>query len=389
MKKEFIPFAKPIINAKEKASALKVLNGPTLTHGPKCREFEKQFASFHKDFNAVTLSNCTSAMFLALKALNIGRGDEVIVPAMTHIATAHCVKHAGAEVVFCDIDIKTGNIDESLIEKRITHKTKAIIVVHFVGLPANMEVISKIAKNNSLFIIEDCAGALGAKYDKQIVGTFSDAGCFSFYPTKHITTMEGGMLITKSKNFAKKIRKLSSFGYNKTLQERNIPGIYDIDLLGHNLRMNEVAAAIGIEQLKKLPNFLKLRKNYALIIKSKLQGNKGFSILPSNSSKAESSDFCVNVILDRKYVKFRNSLLLRLKEMNLGTSVHYPVCLPDSKFYKSKMKKLNKKPLKFPVARYFASSIISLPCGPHLNSKRATKVAEIFLKAFREIINEK
>ena len=307
-----------------------------------CRKFEKAFGKLHKNTNAVTLSNCTSAMFLALKTMNIGSGDEVIVPAMTHIATAHCVSHTGAKVIFCDIDPNTGNLDYAIIPKLITKNTKAIIVVHFIGLPANMESINKIARKNSLFVIEDCAAALGAKYDNKIVGTISDAGCYSFYPTKHITTMEGGMLISKSKKVVDKVRKLSSFGYNKSLQERSIPGVYDVDLLGYNLRMNEVAAGIGIEQLKKLSTFIKLRKANAKKIKSLLAKEQGFKLLPSIYDKSKSSDFCVNVILDSKYSKLRNKLLLELKSKNLGTSVHYPVCLPYSKFYK-KLSKINRE----------------------------------------------
>ena len=194
-----------------------------------------------------------------------------------------------------------------------------------------------------LFLIEDCAAALGAKYNNKIVGTLSDAGCYSFYPTKHITTMEGGMLISKSSKTVNSVRKLSSFGYNKTLQERSIPGIYDIDLLGYNLRMNEVAAGLGIEQLKKLPNFLKFRKENAKQIKLLLSNVNGLKVLPSKHEKSISSDFCVNVLLDQKYSKYRDKLLVELKSKNLGTSVHYPVCLPYSKFYKKLSKKIKKK----------------------------------------------
>lgn len=385
MKNKFIPFAKPILGKEEKIVSNKILNGTTLTHGPNCRKFEKAFGKLHNNTSAVTLSNCTSAMFLALKTMNIGIGDEVIVPAMTHIATAHCVSHTGAKPVFCDIDPFTGNIDHKIIPKIITKNTKAIIVVHFIGLPANMEEINKIASNKSLFVIEDCAAALGAKYDKKIVGTLSNVGCYSFYPTKHITTMEGGMLISKSKKIADRVRKLSSFGYNKNLQERSIPGIYDVDLLGYNLRMNEVAAGIGIEQLKKLSNFIKLRKANAKRIKSLLAKETGFNILPSTYDKSKSSDFCINIILDSKYAKFRNKLILDLKSKNLGTSVHYPVCLPNSKFYK-KLSKINKeKNLKFPIANHFAKCIISLPCGPHLTKIDVDNIANIFMESFNKI----
>ncbi len=385
MKEKFIPFAKPLLGKEEKESAARVLNGTTLTHGPECRKFEKIFGDYHQKYNSVTLSNCTSAMFLALKSLNIGIGDEVIVPAMTHIATAHCVLHTGAKVVFCDIEKSTGNIDTKLITKKISSKTKAIIVVHFVGLPADMENIEKIAKKYSLNIIEDCAAALGAKYNGKLVGTLSKAGCFSFYPTKHITTMEGGMLITSSKSFANNIRKLSSFGYNKSMQERSIPGIYDVDLLGFNMRMSEVAASIGIEQVKKLPNFIIKRKNNSNIIRNILLDLKDIYILPDKQKKSESSNFCVNIVLKKNSAARRNKLILKLKSNNLGTSVHYPVSLPNSKYYKKFFKNNVNILTQFPIASYFANSIISLPCGPHLSRATAKLVAEKFIKSYKEL----
>ncbi len=387
MKNQLISFAKPMLGKEEKSQVKEILNGSILTHGPKCRSFEKKFGIFHGGVNAVTLANCTSAMFLALKAQGIGEGDEVIVPAMTHIATAHCVSHTGAKVVFCDVELKTGNIDCKLIENKITKKTKAIIVVHFVGLPADMDLINKIAKKFSLFVIEDCAAALGAKYNKKLVGTLSNVGCYSFYPTKHITTMEGGMLISKSLKLANKVRKLSSFGYNKTLQERNIPGIYDVDLLGYNLRMSEVAAGIGIEQIKKAKNFIKIRKQNSIKIRSLLKKVVGITILPIKSNKSESSNFCINIVLDKKFSKIRNNLILSLKSRNLGTSVHYPICLPYSKFYKNN--KINKTNNEYPVANHLAKSIISLPCGPHINKDQSSKVAKIFIDCFEEMKNEK
>ena len=387
MKNQLISFAKPMLGKEEKSQVKKILSGSILTHGPKCRSFESKFGSFHKGLNAVTLANCTSAMFLALKAQGIGEGDEVIVPAMTHIATAHCVSHTGAKVVFCDVELQTGNIDCKLIENKITKNTKAIIVVHFVGLPADMDLITKIAKKYSLLVIEDCAAALGAKYNKKLVGTLSSAGCYSFYPTKHITTMEGGMLISKSLKFTNKVRKLSSFGYNKTLQERNVPGIYDVDLLGYNLRMSEVAAGIGLEQIKKAKNFIKIRKENSIKIRNLLKNVEEITILPIEHNKSVSSNFCVNIVLNKKFSRFRNNLILKLKSRNLGTSVHYPVCLPYSKFYKNNNNIKNNN--EYAVANHLAKSIISLPCGPHINRNEARKVAEIFIDSLGVVKNGK
>jgi len=373
-----IPFARPIIEKEERQASSKVLEGSILTHGPQCRLFEKNFSKYNFSSQAVSLSNCTAAMFLSLKALGIGPGDEVIVPAMTHIATAHCVSHTGAKVIFVDVDEKTGNINPNLILSKINQNTKAIIVVHFVGLPADMDSILKIISGKNISLIEDCAAALGALYDQKIVGTFGVTGCFSFYPTKHITTMEGGMLITNDDNLSISIRKLSSFGYTKSLYERAIPGVYDVDLLGYNFRMNEVSAAIGIEQLKKIDRFVSTRLTNASIIRDKLAGNSNISVLPGESGKSISSNFCVNVVLNYGGEKLRNNLILDLQKNNIGTSVHYPVCLPKSLYYKDLVENEDYK-----VAEHFASHIISLPCGPHIDAEGSKIIADIFNNCLR------
>jgi len=378
-----IPFAKPLIENEEKVAASNVLDGHILTHGPMCRKFEESFGAFHNGLNAVTLSNCTSAMFLALKSLGIGQGDEVIVPAMTHIATAHCVSHTGAKPVFCDIDYKTGNIDPEKIIYKINKNTKAIIIVHFVGLPADMYSILDIIKDKNISLIEDCAAALGATYDNKLVGTFGDAGCFSFYPTKHITTMEGGMLISKNKSFTESIRKLSSFGYTKNLYERTTPGVYDVDMLGYNLRMSEVAASIGNEQLKKFNKFLARRNTNATILRKELLNCKEIDIMPYKIGDSVSSNFCVNIILKTGGDKLRNKVILNLKDHNIGTSVHYPVCLPKSLYYKDKIDDQNND---FKVAEHFASNTISLPCGPHINENDSYFIAKTFKTCLKELI---
>ena len=383
MKNLSIPFARPMISKEEIEATNKVLSKHILTHGPHCRNFEKDFGAFHNNSFAVTLSNCTSALFLALKSLDIGIGDEVIVPAMTHIATAHSVLHTGANVVFADIDCNTGNIDPTKIIQKINKKTKAVIIVHYVGLPCTMDEIMEIINGNNIVLIEDCAAALGATYNNKLVGTFGYAGCFSFYPTKHITTMEGGMLISQLEEHSSLVRKISAFGYTKNLEERSVPGIYDIDQLGYNFRMSEVSAAIGIEQLKKLKLFIKTRKSNALIIREELKKNNNLDVLPAQHGKSISSNFCVNVILKIGGYDKRNKLIMKLKEKNIGTSVHYPVCIPESLYYKNKVKDINES---FPIAEYFAENTISLPCGPHLTEEEVKAMCKVFIESLEEVL---
>jgi len=381
MKKVEIPFARPLISDDERNIVNDVLKGHVLTHGSHCKNFEKNFGNLHHSSFAVTLSNCTSALFLSLKYLNIGAGDEVIVPAMTHVATAHCVLHTGAKVIFADIENDTGNIDVNEIEKKITRNTKAIIIVHFVGLPCNMDKIFDIIKDREISLIEDCAAALGATFNDKLVGTFGNAGCFSFYPTKHITTMEGGMLISKNKEMTSYVRKISAFGYNKNFEDRSIPGIYEVDKLGYNFRMSEVSAAIGNEQLKKINLFNNKRKNNAKIVRNKLKLLKKIYILPEIDGKSVSSNFCVNIIFRNGGYEERNRIILKLKEKNIGTSVHYPLCLPSSKYYQEYLKD---NIYNFPVAEHFANNTISLPCGPHLTENDMEYMCKIIINVIED-----
>ena len=260
IKKNKIPFGKPLIDGNEIKSVMNVLKSGIYAHGPISSLFEKKFCLFTGAKYSTTVSSCTAGMHLFYFALGIGKGDEVIVPAQTHTATAHAVELVGAKPIFVDCEINTGNIDPSKIEKKISKKTKAICVVHFLGVPVDMEKINLIAKKYKLFVLEDCALSLGASFNKIHTGLLGDAGVFSFYPAKHITTGEGGVLITKNKKLFNRIKLLKSLGINKTFLERKTPGIYDVTEVGFNYRMSEIHASIGVKQIEKINNFIKKRK---------------------------------------------------------------------------------------------------------------------------------
>ena len=260
MKKITIPFGKPKINKLEFRSVSNVLKSGKYVHGKKTDEFEKLFKKFTKANNAVTVSSCTAGMHLFYFNAGITKGDEVIVPAQTHVATAHAVELVGAKPVFIDCELQTGNIDINKIEKKISKKTKAIVVVHFLGIPVDMNKVLRIAKKYNLLVLEDCALALGSKINSKHVGLFGDAGVFSFYPVKHITTAEGGMLITNNRKVAERIKSKKAFGVDKNYNQRNFPGKYDVKELGLNYRMSEIHAGIGVEQMKKLSDFLEIRR---------------------------------------------------------------------------------------------------------------------------------
>ena len=214
-----IKFAEVNIKKNDLKLVNKVLTSGWLAHGKHSEEFEKQICKFTKAKYAVTVSSCTAGLHLSFLAYGLKKGDEVIVPAMTHTATAHAIEYTGARAVFCDIDYKTGNICTSSFKKKITYKTKAVAVVHMAGFAANIDEILSVCKKN-IKIIEDCAHALGTTYKNKHVGLFGLAGVFSFYPTKQITTGEGGVLISNNKIFIEKIKKLKAFGIDSPPQMR-------------------------------------------------------------------------------------------------------------------------------------------------------------------------
>ena len=366
MKKSLIPFGKPIVNDHEFKSVNKVLKSGKYVHGSRTLKFEKMFKKFTKSNYAVSVSSCTAGMHLFYFNAGIKKGDEVIVPAQTHVATSHAVELVGAKPIFVDCELDTGNIDISKIEKKITKKTKAIVVVHFLGVPVDMLKIKRIARKYKLLILEDCALALGSKIKNKHVGLFGDAGVFSFYPVKHITTAEGGMLITNNRKIAERIRVKKAFGVDKSYNQRNYPGKYDVKDLGFNYRMSEIHASIGIEQMKKIKNFLNLRKINFNFLKKKIIDLNGIKILQNFNKSFLSSNYCMNIVLGKKFKKRRTEIIRALNNVGIGTSIYYPKPVPLMSFYKDKYKYNSNN---FKNASLISNCSISLPTGPHLKIK--------------------
>ena len=370
-----------MIDLKEKKAVQEVLSGPILVHGPNSELFESSFAKFTEAPHAISVSSCTAGMHLIYHALGFGPGDEVIVPSQTHVATAHAVELTGARPVFVDANIDSGNMDISTLESLITHRTKALAVVHYLGVPADMEKISEIAKKHGLFLLEDCALSPGASFNGVHTGVIGDAGCFSFYRVKHLTTAEGGMIILKDKALAEKLRLLKAFGVNRTHSERNIPGDYDVVDLGYNYRMSEVHAAIGIEQMKKLPSFLDKRKENFLSLEGSLSGLHGFRILPQPINETlTSSHYCMGILLEPELLDKRPEIMDRLKSMGIGTSIYYPHPVPHMSYYRNKYGAVD-----CPNAELISNSIIALPVGPHLELDDMQTIADGLASVLHEI----
>ena len=368
-----IPFGKPMIDQHEKDAVINVMEGSILVHGPIATEFENKFASFTKAPHAVSVSSCTAGMHLIYFALGYGPGDEVIVPAQTHIATAHAVELTGAKPVFVDAEQNTGNVNIKAIEAAINSKTKAIAIVHYLGVPVDMPKVVKIAKKHNLFLLEDCALAPGAKVDDIHVGLHGDAGVFSFYPVKHLTTAEGGMIILRDKDFAQKLKLFKAFGVDRTHGERKIPGVYDTIALGFNYRMSEIHAAIGSVQVDKLSDFLTKRKNNFKVLENYLKKISGLRVLPQPSDgHLESSHYCLGALLDQDIASKRSQIINALTQMGIGSSVYYPQPVPRMKYYKQKYGYDEKKYIN---AARISDGMLALPVGPHLNIEDMENIA--------------
>ena len=379
-----IPFGKPIVSNLEFNSVVKVLKSGKYVHGLKTIEFEKSFKRFTGAKFTVSISSCTAGMHLFYLSLGLKKGDEVIVPAQTHVATAHAVEIVGAKPIFVDCECKTGNIDINKIEEKITKKTKAIVVVHFVGIPVDMIEIMRLAKRYKLAVLEDCALALGSKIKGKHVGLFGDAGVFSFYPVKHITSAEGGMLITNNKKIFENIKSKKAFGVDKSYNQRDFPGKYDVRELGLNYRMSEIHAAIGLEQMKKVKNFLKVRKkNFGFLIK-KFKKFKQIAVIKNSNKSFTSSNYCLSIVFNKKNLSKRTKIIKFMNKKGLGTSIYYPKPVPLMSYYKKKYKL---KSSDFKNALKISDQSIALPVGPHVNNKNLNFIEKIVKESFI-VLNE-
>lgn len=375
-----IPFGRPLLDAEEIEAVTRVLSGPTLVHGPVSHAFEQRFAERIGSRHAVALSSCTAGLHLSLLVKGVGPGDAVAVPAMTHVATAHAVEFCGARPRFVDVEADSGNIDPEELAEAVTPALKAIMVVHYLGLPCDMDRILALAEKAGAFVVEDCALAVDATYGGAKAGTLGLTGCFSFYPIKHMTTVEGGMVTTDDEDVATAIAQRKAFGYDRALGQRAKPGIYDVTALGYNYRMSEVQAAVGLAQLGKLDAFQRARAENHRILKSALAELDEITVFEPLKGKAVSSHYCLNAVLPRDRSVARDRVVASLKEVGVGTSVHYPRAVPLMTYYRDKY---GYREGQFPVAEWLAEQTISLPVGPHLKEGDALRIAEAFKEAVR------
>jgi dTDP-4-amino-4,6-dideoxygalactose transaminase len=359
-KQMVVPFHKPYITKDEINEVINSLKSGWITMGPRTFVFERNFGKYIKCKNAIAVNSCTSALHLALKAIGLREGDEVIVPTFTFAATAEVACYIKAKPVLIDVERGTCNIDIKKIEEKITSKTKVIIPVHYGGQPCNMDEIIDIAKKYNLYVIEDAAHALPAWYKKKMIGTIGDITCFSFYATKTLATGEGGMITTKNSTWATKMRLLRLHGISNdawSRQQSKRTWYYEIRDMGYKYNMNDIQAALGLAQLKKVDWMLKKRERIAETYTKAFK--KSEFIMPPEVKLDRKSAwhlYGIKLNLDRLKIN-RAEFMKKLKARGILTNVHF-IPLHKHPFYRNTFGYCKQD---FPHAEWIYERIISLP----------------------------
>ncbi len=380
MKKDFFkdskikfPAYEPWISGDDKKIINKTLSQSMLTLGPQLEKFEADFCKYSKSKYAVAVSNCTAALHLSLMALGIGKDDEVIIPNLTFVADANAVLACNAKPVVADINKENFFLSISNVKKNITKRTKAIIPVHIYGQVCNIDEILDLAKDHNLKVVEDCAHAVGTFHKSKHVGTLGNTGCFSFYPTKNITTAEGGMVTTNSKEIAEKVRQLRSHGMTKSLKSRyssEYPWVFDIIEPGYNYRLDEIRSALGVTQLKRIKKINELRKKASLYYHKNLQNIPGI-ILPDMVNDKSHSYHLYTIRVTKPYKLSRNQLYKKLKDNGIRTTVYW---MPIHE-YAAYRKFAKKSSIVNTVKTY--DEILALPLFPNISKKHQDAVIKV------------
>lgn len=375
------------LGEEEAVAVANVIRSKWLSAGELTAKFESEFQSMFGIHHAVATNSCTAALHLALMALDIGPGDEVLVPSYTFVASANAILYRGATPVFVDIvDSKDLNLDPQDLVRKTTKRTKAIIVVHFAGFLADMNAILRHARKHQIWVVEDACHAIGSRYGNlndeathgRFAGTMGDIGCFSFFANKNLVTGEGGMLVTQDERIAQIAKSLRSHGMTKSSWDK-VQGRatdYDITRLGYNYRPTEMTSALGRIQLRKLEQNNRKRSGLVAIYRERLT-HRGDVVIPFCDENSDASNHIFPILVERNV---RNKLRERLTQEGIQTSIHYP---PVHHF--THYRSLNQEPCSLPVTEEVAEREITLPLHPLMETSDVHDICDVLIEALDEV----
>lgn len=379
---DFIPYGRQIIERDDVDAVVGTLQSGWLTTGPMVSSFEAEFADYVDANYAVAVANGTAALHIAMLAAGIGRGDEVIVPAITFVASANAARYVGADVRFADVDPSTFLIDPESVRSLVSERTKAIVPVDYAGMPCDYNALRQIADEHDLLIIEDACHAPGAIYQGKRIGSIADMTAFSFHPVKHITTGEGGMVTTQSEQLRDRLVSFRGHGIDSDFRKREAAGTWEFDqvALGYNYRLSDISCALGRTQLKKQPNWLAERRRIAARYADELATLPNIQL----QLEVEGSDSAWHLypirVVGNNAEEIRRSLFTKMRESRIGVNVHYrPVYL--NSYYRN----LGYGEGLCPVAEQVYSGLLSLPMWPGLDQVSQARVIDTLKRILSEV----
>lgn len=370
-----IPVNEPLLGEKEKEYLIKCIESGWIgSDGPFVREFEQKFSNYIGKSYGVAVSSGTAALEIAVKALGIGPGDEVIMPTFTIISCAQAVVKAGAKPVLVDCDYRTFNMLVEDIKEKVTRKTKAIMVVHVYGLPVDMDPVIEIAKENNLFIIEDCAEAIGLEYKGRKCGSFGDISVFSFYPNKHITTGEGGIILTDNEIIAERCKEYRNLCFSSDPDKRFIH-----EELGWNYRITNLQAAVGLAQLEKIEDHIRKKRWIGNLYQELLKDIDQVYLPVKKTEYAENIYWVFPILIKDSYPKNAHQVMKELRELGVGTRPFFYPMHKQPVFQKMGLF-IDKS---YPNSEKLYERGFYIPSGLGITEEQILRVSEVLREVFR------